>query len=156
HVKLRVEPGEPGSGCVVEFDKAILGDAIPERMIPYVEEGIAEWIDRGVLTGYPMDDIRVSVYDGSYNNVASSGAAFKSAGRLAFIEAARGARPILIEPLMMVSVETPFRYQSRVMDWLRPRRAGFLMRAQVIDSTDMLSISILAPLSQLFGFGTEL
>jgi elongation factor G len=156
HVKLRVEPGAPGSGCVFKFDNAILGDAIPERMIPSVEEVIAEGIDRGVLAGYPIDDVHVAVYDGSYDDVDSSEAAFTIAGRLAFIDAARRAKPILIEPIMIVSVVTPFRYQSRVMDWLRPRRAGFLMNAKAIDASDTLSITILAPLSQLFGFRAEL
>ena len=78
------------------------------------------------------------------------------AGRLAFVEAANCAKPILLEPIMSVTVVTPFRYESRVMDWLRPRRAGFHMFSEAIDASDMLSISILAPLSQLFGYGAEL
>jgi elongation factor G len=156
HVKVRVEPGEPGSGCVFGFEKAILGDAIPERMIPSVEEGIAEAIDGGVLAGYPIDDVHVIVYDGSYDDVDSSEAAFKIAGRLAFIDAARRAKPILLEPIMTVSVVTPFRYESRVMDWLRPRRAGFQGYGEAINASEILSISILAPLSQMFGYDAEL
>ena len=155
HVKLRVGPREPGSGCVFESMIAILGDAIPERMIPSVEEGVAEAIDSGVLAGYPIDDVHVTVYDGSYD-VDSSEAAFKIAGRLAFIDAARRAKPILLEPMMTVSVVTPFRYESRVVDWLRPRRAGFQMYREAIDASEMLSISILAPLSQMLGYGAQL
>jgi elongation factor G len=154
HVKLRVEPREPGSGCV--FDNAIVGGAIPDRMITAIEEGVDEVIDRGIIAGYPMDDVAVTVSDGSYHDIDSSEAAFKMAGRLAFIDAARRAKPILLEPIMTVSVVTPFRYESRVMDWLRPRRAGFQMYGEAIDASEMLSISILAPLSQMFGCGAEL
>jgi elongation factor G len=154
HVKLRVEPREPGSGCV--FENAILGGAIPEHMITSIEEGVDEIIDRGVVAGYPVDDVGVTVSDGSYHDIDSSEEAFKMAGRLAFIDAARWAKPILLEPIMTVSVVTPFRYESRVMDWLRPCRAGFQMYSETIDPGEMLSISILAPLSQMFGYGAEL
>ena len=154
HVKLRVEPREPGSGCV--FENAIVGGAIPKRMITSIEEGVDEIIDRGVLAGYPVHDVGVTVSDGSYHDIDSSEEAFKMAGRLAFIDAARRAKPILLEPIMTVSVVTPFRYESRVMDWLRSRRAGFQMYGETIDANEMLSISILAPLSQMFGYAAEL
>ena len=154
HVRIRVEPGETGSGRV--FENAIAGGAIPERMIASVKEGVDEILDRGVLAGHPIDDVRVTLCAGSYHDVESSEAAFRMAGRLAFVEAANCAKPILLEPIMSVTVVTPFRYESRVMDWLRPRRAGFHMFSEAIDASDMLSISILAPLSQMFGYGAEL
>jgi elongation factor G len=156
HVKLRVEPGEPGSGCVFDFRKAILGDAIPERMISSVEEGIAEAIYCGVLSGYPIDDIRLAVYDGSYDDVASSEAAFKIAGRLAFIDAARRAKPILLEPIMTVSVMIPHHHESRVMDGLRARGAGFQSFGEEDAEHSMMTISTLVPLSRMFGYGAEL
>jgi elongation factor G len=155
HVKIRVEPGETGSGRV--FENAIVGGAIHERMITPVKEGIDEILDRGVLAGHPIDDVHVSLSDGSYHDVDSSDLAFKIAGRLAFLDAARRAKPILLEPIMNVSVVTPFRYGSRVFDGLRARGAGagFQFGKGTIAGF-MTSISTLVPLSQMFGYGAEL
>ena len=156
HVKIRVEPGEPGSGCAFQFQHAILGDAIPERMIPSVEQGIADAIDRGVLAGYPIDDVRVIVYDGSYDDEDSSEAAFRIAARLAFIEAAGRAQPILLEPIMNVSVAAPPYCESRVMESLRARGAGFQSFAEEDAQDSMMIISTSVPLSHMFGYGAEL
>jgi elongation factor G len=153
HVKLRVEPGEAGSGYVLE--NAVAG-AIPERMIPSVDEGIREGLDRGVLAGYPIDDVRVTVYDGSYHDVDSSEAAFKMAGVLAFRDAARKARPILLEPIMNVSVVVPPEYERRVNDVLRERGAGFQSFREEVVGSDTVTISTLVPLSQMFSYGSDL
>jgi elongation factor G len=150
HVKIRVEPSENGSGCV--FENAIVGGAVPHRMIGAVEEAIDEVIDRGVLVGYPMDDIRVTVYDGSYHDVDSSEAAFKIAGRLAFVEAARRAKPILLEPIMNVSVVVPPEYGGRVIDGLHTRGAGFQLFSEKVLGAGTMTISTLVPLSQMFGY----
>jgi elongation factor G len=112
-------------------------------------------IDRGVLAGNPMDDIRVSVDDGSYHDVDSSEVAFKIAGRLAFSEAARRAKPILIEPIMLVSVETPAQYRVRVMDALRARGGLSVIWTGQAEKAKV-SVHGLVPLSQMFGFGAEL
>jgi elongation factor G len=155
HVKLRVEPGYAGSGFVCDQEIFFAG-AIPEGMIPSVEEGIAEARDRGVLAGYPIDDVRVTLYDGSYHDIDSSAAAFKIAGRLAFIDAARRAKPILLEPIMNVSVVAPPDCESRVLDGLRQRQAGFQSHIEQLVGTGMMTIATQVPLSQLFGFSLEL
>jgi elongation factor G len=157
NVKVRVEKGEPGSGCVVKCEKAIVGDAIPERVIRSVEEGIAE-IDRGVVAmdGVRVSVVRVSMYDGSYDDMESSEGEFKIAARLAFIEALRCAKPILIEPIMTVSVVTPPHHESRVRDALRARGAGVQSFGEEDAENPMLIISALVPLSHMFGFGAEL
>jgi len=154
HVKLRVEPAYPGAGFV--FDHEIFGGAIPTDMIPSVEAGVAEVADRGVLAGCPIDDVRVTLYDGSYHDVDSSAAAFKTAGRLAFVDAARRAKPVLLEPIMNVSVVAPPDYKSRVLDGLRQRQPGFQSYVEELAGTGMLTISTQVPLSQLFGFSLEL
>jgi len=154
HVKVRVEPGDAGSGCV--FEDAILGGAIPKRMIPCVEEGIDEVLDRGVLAGYPIDDIRVTVCDGSYHEADSSEAAFTIAGRLAFLEAARRAKPILLEPIMNVSVVIPLQCKNHVLRGLRDRGASFQSVGAEDAASGMMTISTLVPLSQMFGYGSHL
>jgi elongation factor G len=153
HVKLRVEPGETGSGYV--FEDAVAG-AVPQRMIPSVDEGIREGLDRGVLAGYPIDDVRVTVYDGSYHEVDSSEAAFKLAGVLAFRDAARNARPILLEPIMRVSVTVPLEYARRVTDELRKRQSAFQSFHEEVVGTETVTTSMLVPLSQMFAYGLDL
>ena len=157
HVKLRVEPGDPGSGNA--FENAVAGGAIPERMIPSIDVGIREGLDRGVLAGYPIDDVRVTVYDGSYHEVDSSEAAFRMAGILAFRDAALKARPILLEPIMRVSVVVPPDYERRVNDGLRERGAGFQSFSESVadsETIETMTISALVPLSKMFGYGLEL
>jgi elongation factor G len=154
HVKIRVEPGETGSGCV--FENAIVGGTIPTRMIPAIEEAIDEVIDRGVLAGYPLDDVRVTVYDGSYHDVDSSEAAFKVAGRLAFVEAAHRAKPILLEPIMRVSVVAPPEYRGRVIDGLRARGAASQLFSEEVVGTGTMTTSTFVLLSQMFGYGRDL
>jgi elongation factor G len=154
HVKLRVEPGDAGSGCV--FENAIVGGAIPQQMIPAVEAGVDDVIDCGVVAGYPIDDIRVTVYDGSYHDVDSSEAAFRIAARLAFVDGARRARPIVLEPIMRVSVVTPSAYESRVADGLRLRGAVLPSSSEPTDAAGTMTISTVVPLSQTFGYARDL
>lgn len=155
HVKLRIEPGEPGSGRV--FENAVIGGAIPESMLPFIADGVDEVMDRGVLAGYPMDDLRVTVHDGSYHPVDSSAEAFRIAGRQAFLSAVRRAKPILLEPIMNVSVITPSEYERDVIDGLRMRRAaGFQGHREQAPHSANINISTWLPLSQTFGFGADL
>lgn len=151
HVWIEVEPNEKGKGY--EFENAIVGGAIPKEFINPVSEGIVEAMRNGVLAGYPVEDIKVKLFDGSYHDVDSSEMAFKIAGSMAFKEAARKANPALLEPIMDVEVVTPEEYMGDVMGDLSSRRGkieGLNARkdAQVIKSK--------VPLSEMFGYSTQL
>ncbi len=151
HVKLRIEPGEPGSGFV--FVNELFGGAIPREYVPAVEHGIEEAMEAGVLAGFPMKDVKVSLYDGSYHEVDSSEMAFKIAGSIGFKEACRRAQPVLLEPVMKVEVVVPEEYMGDVIGDLNSRRGrieGLEPRAgsQVIRA--------MVPLSDMFGYATEL
>ncbi len=160
HVKIRVHPGRQGSGFV--FENVIGGGAIREEFVAPVEEGIAEMLDRGVLAGYPIDDVHVTLYDGSSHELDSSAAAFKIAGALAFVQAAKKAHPVLLEPFMRVSITVPPWEESHVNDALNARRGEPLFlndgRSESGDSglASRVTISAELPLSQLFGFDFEL
>ncbi len=151
HVWIEVEPNEKGKGY--EFENAIVGGVIPKEYINPVSEGIQEAMRNGVLAGYPMEDIKIRLFDGSYHDVDSSEMAFKVAGSIAFKEAARKAHPVLLEPIMDVEVVTPEEYMGDVMGDLSSRRGkieGLLARkdAQVIKAK--------VPLSDMFGYSTQL
>ena len=151
HVWIVVEPNEKGKGY--EFEDGIIGGAIPKEYIPAVSEGIQEAMRNGVLAGYPVEDVKVKLIDGSYHDVDSSEMAFKIAGSMAFKAAARKAAPVLLEPIMDVEVVTPEEYMGDVMGDLSSRRGkieGLLARkdAQVIKSK--------VPLSEMFGYSTQL
>ena len=105
HCKIHLFPGEPGSGYI--FENEIVGGSIPKEFIKPIDEGIKEALTRGVLAGYPIDDVRIELYDGSYHDVDSSEMAFKIAGSMAFQDAAKKARPVLLEPVMRVEVVVP-------------------------------------------------
>jgi elongation factor G len=105
HVKIHLYPGEPGTGYV--FENEVTQGAIPKEYIKPVDEGIKEALTRGVLAGYPVDDVRIELYDGSYHEVDSSEMAFKIAGSMAFQDAAKKAKPVLLEPVMRVEVVVP-------------------------------------------------
>src|SRR4029078_9855917 len=100
HAKIHVYPGEPGTGYI--FENQIVGGAIPKEYIKPIDEGIKEALTRGALAGYPIDDVKVELYDGSYHDVDSSEMAFKIAGSMAFQDAAKKAKPVLLEPMMRV------------------------------------------------------
>jgi len=151
HVWLRIEPREPGSGY--EFENAIVGGVVPREYIPSVDKGVQEQMENGVIAGYPVVDVKVTLFDGTYHDVDSSEMAFKIAGSMAFKEGAVKADPVLLEPVMKVEVVTPEDYMGDVMGDLNRRRglvqgmedapAGKIIRAEV-------------PLAEMFGYATDL
>ena len=151
HVKIRVEPNESGKGY--EFVNEVVGGAVPKEYIPAVDAGIQGAMLSGVLAGYPVVDVKVTLYDGSYHEVDSSEMAFKIAGSMAFKEACQKADPTLLEPIMKVCVIVPEEYMGDVIGDLNSRRGqiqGFEARsgAQQIDA--------FVPLSEMFGYATDL
>jgi len=151
HVFLEVNPLEDGEGF--EFVNAIVGGVIPREYIPAVEKGVREATYRGILAGYPVVDIKATLYDGSYHDVDSSEMAFKIAGSIAFREAAKKAHPVLLEPFMSVEVVTPEEYLGDVIGDLNSRRG----KIQSIDRRGNAQvIKLQAPLSEMFGYATDL
>lgn len=151
HVFVEVEPLERGGG--IQFVNAIVGGVIPKEYIPAVEKGIREAADRGILAGYPVIDIKVKLYDGSYHEVDSSEMAFKIAGSLGFREAAKKAKPVLIEPIMSVEVVTPEEVMGDVIGDINSRR-GKVQNIEIRGNAQV--IKALAPLSEMFGYATDL
>ena len=151
HVYLRIEPQKPGDGF--EFANEIVGGVVPREYIPAVEKGVKEAMDNGVIAGYPVVDVKVTLYDGSYHDVDSSEMAFKIAGSMGFRDGAKEANPILLEPIMKVEVVTPEDYMGDVVGDLNRRRgmvggmedgpAGKIIRSEV-------------PLAEMFGYATDL
>jgi elongation factor G len=151
HVWLRIEPREAGSGY--QFENAIVGGVVPREYIPAVDKGVQEALGNGIVAGYPVVDVKVTLFDGSYHDVDSNEMAFKIAGSMAFKEGARKANPVLLEPIMKVEVVTPEEYMGDVVGDLNRRRgviqgmddspAGKLVRAEV-------------PLAEMFGYATDL
>jgi elongation factor G len=151
HVVINLEPAEQGAGFV--FEDKIVGGVIPREFIRPVEQGIAEALENGVLAGYPVVDVKVELVDGSYHEVDSSEMAFKIAGSMAFKEAARAARPVLLEPIMDVEVVVPGEYLGDVMGDLSGRRGrigGMTQRSEV----HVIGASV--PLAEMFGYSTTL
>jgi len=151
HVKIHLYPGEPGSGYI--FENEIKGGAIPKEFIKPVDEGIKEALTRGVLAGYPIDDVRIELYDGTYHDVDSSEMAFKIAGSMAFQDAAKKARPVLLEPVMRVEVVVPKEYMGDVMGNLAGRR-GQIQAQEDRGGTQIIAARV--PLSEMFGYATDL
>ncbi len=151
HVKIRVEPNESGKGY--EFVNAIVGGAIPKEYIPAVDAGIQGAMQAGVLAGYPVVDVKVTLYDGSYHEVDSSEMAFKIAGSMAFKEACRKANPILLEPIMKVDVIAPDDYLGTVIGDLNSRRGQIQGQESRPGATQ---IDALVPLANMFGYATDL
>ena len=151
HVKIRVEPNESGKGY--EFINAIVGGAIPKEYIPAVDAGIQGAMQAGVLAGYPVEDVKVTLYDGSYHEVDSSEMAFKIAGSMAFKEACRKADPVLLEPLMKVSVIVPDEYLGNVIGDLNGRR-GQIQGQE--NRPGAMQVDALVPLANMFGYATDL
>jgi elongation factor G len=151
HVYLEVEPSEPGKGF--EFVNAIVGGAIPREYISAVEKGIKEATDRGILAGYPIVNIKVKLYDGSYHEVDSSEMAFKIAGSMGFREAAKRANPVLLEPIMGVEVVTPEEHLGDVIGNLSSRR-GKVQNIERRGNAQIIRAQV--PLSEMFGYATDL
>jgi elongation factor G len=150
HVKIRVEP-LPGGGF--EFVDDITGGRVPREFIKPTEMGIREALEGGILAGFPMSDVKVTLYDGSYHDVDSSEMAFKVAGSLAIKEAVKRAKPVLLEPIMTVEVVVPEQYMGDVIGDLNSRR-GRIEGMQLRGTTQI--IKSMVPLSEMFGYATEL
>jgi elongation factor G len=151
HAKIRLVPRKPGEGF--EFDNVIVGGSIPREYIKPIEEGIREAMTGGVLAGYPLDDVGVELYDGSYHDVDSSEMAFKIAGSLAFKDAAKRANPVLLEPVMRVEVVVPEEYMGDVIGDLNSRR-GKIQAMEARGGTQIIRSRV--PLSEMFGYATDL
>ena len=151
HVKIRVEPNESGKGY--EFVNEVVGGAVPKEYIPAVDAGIQGAMLSGVLAGYPVVDVKVTLYDGSYHEVDSSEMAFKIAGSMAFKEACRKANPVLLEPVMKVSVIVPDEYLGNVIGDLNGRRGMIQGQESRPGATQ---IDALVPLANMFGYATDL
>jgi elongation factor G len=151
HVKLRIEPNEPGAGYV--FENKIVGGVIPKEYIPAVDQGIRSAMQSGVLAGYNVVDVKVTLYDGSYHEVDSSDMAFRIAGSIAFRDAMKKADPVLTEPIMKVVVIVADEYVGDVIGDLNARRGQIQsMEAR----TGAQEITALVPLSEMFGYATAL
>jgi elongation factor G len=151
HVWLKVEPNEAGKGY--EFIDAIKGGTVPREFIPAVDKGLQETIVAGVLAGYPIEDVKVTLFDGSYHDVDSNENAFKMAASFAFKDACRKADPVLLEPMMAVEVETPEDYMGDVMGDLSSRR-GIVQGMEDNSSGKVIRCEV--PLSEMFGYSTTL
>jgi elongation factor G len=151
HVYLRLEPRKTGSGY--EFVNAIVGGAIPKEFIPAVDKGVQEQMRSGVLAGYPIEDVKVTLYDGSFHDVDSSEMAFKIAGSMCFRQGALEARPTILEPMMKVEVVTPEEYMGDVMGDLN-RRRGIVHGMEDTVSGKIIRAEV--PLSEMFGYSTSL
>ena len=151
HVYIKLEPQEAGKGY--EFVNGIVGGVVPKEYIPAVDKGIQEAMHSGILAGFPVVDVKVTLYDGSYHEVDSSEMAFKIAGSMAFKEACHKAKPVLLEPIMRVEVVTPEENMGDVMGDLNSRRG---MIQGMDDSPSGKIIRAEVPLAQMFGYATDL
>ena len=151
HVWLKIEPLEQGAGY--EFVNEIVGGSVPREYIPAVDKGVQEQMQSGVVAGYPMVDIKVTLYDGSYHDVDSNEMAFKIAGSMGFREGAVNASPVLLEPIMKVEVVTPEDYMGDVMGDLN-RRRGLVQGMEDAPSGKVIRAEV--PLSEMFGYATDL
>lgn len=151
HVKIKVEPQEPGAGY--EFVNKITGGSIPKEFIPAVQKGIGEAMDRGVLCGYPVVDLRVILYDGSYHDVDSSEMSFKICSAIAFKEACQKASPRLLEPVMDVEVMTPEDFMGEVIGNLNSKRGKI---KELAERAGAKVVKSEVPLAGMFGYSTDL
>ncbi len=151
HVKIRIEPLAQGGGF--EFANEVVGGRVPKEFIPAVERGVSEALEGGVLAGFPMQDVKVTLYDGTYHDVDSSEMAFKIAGSMALKEAADKAKPVLLEPIMSVEVVVPEEYVGDVIGDLNSRRGK--LEGMELRGTSQI-IKAMVPLSEMFGYATEL
>jgi elongation factor G len=151
HVKIRISPKERGAGF--EFVDEIKGGAIPKEFIKPTEKGIVEAMDKGVVAGYPMVDVQVTLYDGSFHEVDSSEFAFKIAGSMAFQAAAKSAKPVILEPIMKTEVITPENFFGTVISDLSRRRGKI---EETKERNGMKVLDAMVPLSEMFGYATAL
>ncbi|HZY63301.1 MAG TPA: elongation factor G [Edaphobacter sp.] len=151
HAKIRIEPNEPGKGY--EFINEIKGGVVPKEYIKPIDQGIQDAMLRGILAGYEMVDIKVTLYDGSYHDVDSNEMAFKIAGSMAFKEAARKAKPVLLEPMMDVEVTVPEEFMGTIIGDLNSRR-GRIEGMEMVGGTQAIKATV--PLSTMFGYATHM
>jgi elongation factor G len=151
HVYLRIKPGVAGTGYI--FNNEIKGGVVPKEYIPAVEKGCAEAMQNGILAGYPIEDVEVTIYDGSYHDVDSSEMAFKLAASMGFKEGARKADPAILEPMMKVEVEVPEEYMGDVIGDLNRRRGQV---NNMGDRSGNKIVDAFVPLSEMFGYSTDL
>ena len=151
HAKIKLVPREPGEGF--EFVNKVVGGTIPREFIKPIEEGIKEALTTGVLAGYPVDDVGVELYDGSYHDVDSNEMAFKIAGSMAFKDAAQKAKPVLLEPVMRVEVVVPEEFMGDIIGDLNSRR-GHIQSMDARGGTQIINARV--PLSEMFGYATEM
>ena len=151
HCRIRITPNQPGKGY--EFSNDIKGGTIPKEYIKPIDQGIQEAMQGGVLAGYEMVDVKVSLYDGSYHEVDSNEMAFKIAGSIAFKEAARKAKPVLLEPVMAVEVVVPEDYMGAIIGDLQSRR-GRVEGMEMVGNTQAIRATV--PLSTMFGYATHM
>ena len=151
HVYLKIEPTPAGSGY--EFVNGIVGGVVPREYIPAVDRGVQEQMENGVVAGFPMQDCKVTLYDGSFHDVDSSEMAFKIAGSMAFRDGASSADPVLLEPIMKVEVVTPEEYMGDVMGDLNRRRG---LPQGMDDTPSGKTIRAEVPLAEMFGYATDL
>jgi elongation factor G len=151
HAKIRLVPRKPGEGYL--FENNIVGGTIPKEFIKPIDQGIREAMTTGVLAGYPIDDVLIDLYDGSYHDVDSNEMAFKIAGSMAFKDAAKKAHPILLEPVMRVEVTVPEEYMGDVIGDITSRR-GHLQSMEARGGTQIINSRV--PLSEMFGYATDL
>jgi elongation factor G len=152
HVVLELVPGERGSGIVFEND--IVGGVIPKEFIPAIQKGVLESAEGGVLAGYPVTDIKVRLYDGSFHEVDSNEMAFRMAGSMAFREGVQRGKPVLQEPVMKVEVVVPEEYLGEIIGQLNARRGEILGMEMRPGSTQ--AVRAMVPLAEMFGYATEL
>jgi elongation factor G len=151
HVVFKIEPKQAGEGF--EFVNEIVGGTVPKEYIPAVEKGVVEQMTNGIVAGYPVVDVKVTLYDGSYHDVDSNEMAFKIAGSMGFREGARKAKPVLLEPVMRVEIVTPEEYMGTVNGDLN-RRRGILQGTEESPSGKIIKAEV--PLSEMFGYATDL
>ena len=151
HVVFKIEPRNPGEGF--EFVNEIVGGVIPKEYIPAVEKGVVEQMENGIIAGFPVVDVRVTLHDGSYHDVDSSEMAFKIAGSMGFKEGASKAKPVLLEPVMKVEIVTPEEYLGTVNGDLN-RRRGILQGTEETPAGKVIRAEV--PLSEMFGYATDL
>ena len=153
HVKIQIEPAEENAGFV--FENKIVGGAIPKEYIEPARKGMEEALEGGILAGFPMIDVKVTLYDGSYHEVDSSEMAFKIAGSMAIKEGTRKAKPCILEPMMKVEIEVPEENTGDIIGDISSRR-GRVEGMEIIEGTGIQKIRALVPLAEMFGYATDI
>ena len=153
HVKIKIEPAEENAGFV--FENKIVGGAIPKEYIEPARKGMEEALEGGIIAGFPMIDVKVTLYDGSYHEVDSSEMAFKIAGSMAIKEGTKKARPCILEPMMKVEIEVPEENTGDIIGDISSRR-GRVEGMEIIEGTGIQKIRAIVPLAEMFGYATDI